>query len=66
VYGNCLAASTPLALNLTLEASAAGRWPRDAVLRGEPAFATERPVLINTCGLMAGCAALVVMPHGRD
>jgi 3-oxoacyl-[acyl-carrier-protein] synthase II len=65
IYGNCLAASTPLGLNVTLSASAAGRWPSSAVLRGDAVFASGRPVLISACGLMSGCAALVVLPHGH-
>ncbi len=63
VYGNCLAASTPLAINVTHAAATAGRWPHEAVLRGDDAFCSGRPVLINACGLMSGCAALVVQAH---
>jgi hypothetical protein len=35
------------------------------VLRGRPAFVADEPVLILSCGLMSGCAALLVQPHGR-
>jgi 3-oxoacyl-(acyl-carrier-protein) synthase len=66
LYGNCLAASTPLALNATTEAAASGSWPAEAVIRGNGSFSTGRPVLINACGLMSGCAALVVMANGSD
>ena len=65
IYCNCLAASAPLAMKVTLDAAAVGRWPQDAVLRGDPAFPPGRPVLINTCGLMSGCVTLVVQPHAR-
>jgi 3-oxoacyl-(acyl-carrier-protein) synthase len=65
LYGNCLAASTPLAINVTLSAAATGLWPKGAVLRGDTAFAAGRPVLINACGLMSGCVTLVVQPHAR-
>jgi hypothetical protein len=64
-YGNCLAASAPLALNVTLDAAASGRWPRATLLRGDEKFAPGRSVMINACGLMSGCATLVVLPHGR-
>jgi len=65
LYGNCLAASTPLALHATIEAAARGSWPTAAVQRGPGSFAAGRPVLINACGLMAGCATLLVMPHAN-
>ena len=63
--GNCLAASAPLALDVTLDAAASGRWPRATLLRGDEKFAPGRSVMINACGLMSGCATLVVLPHGR-
>jgi 3-oxoacyl-(acyl-carrier-protein) synthase len=64
-YGNCLAASAPLAVHASIEAACAGSWPCDMVLRGRPAFVADEPVLILSCGLMSGCAALLVQPHGR-
>jgi 3-oxoacyl-[acyl-carrier-protein] synthase II len=64
VYGNCLSASTPLALNLAIASAASGHWLDETVLRG-PATYDGRPVLINACGLMSGCAALVVLPCAR-
>ena len=64
VYGNCLAASTPLALHVALAGASTGRWPSEAVLRGNAAFTSGCPVLINACGFMSGCCALVVQPHG--
>ena len=63
VYGNCLSASAPLALSVAIDAAAAGRWPSRSVLRGDDSFSPGRPVLINSCGLMSGCAALVVQAH---
>lgn len=65
LYGNCLAASTPLAITVMLAAATSGAWPAGAVLRGNPAFAANRPVLINACGLMSGCVSLVVQPSAR-
>jgi 3-oxoacyl-[acyl-carrier-protein] synthase II len=65
IHGNCLAASTPLALHVSLEATASGGWRRSAVLRSAETFTAERPVLINTAGLMSGCASLVVQLHAR-
>ena len=63
VHGNCLSASAPLALNIAIDAAATGRWPSRLVLRGDDAFLPGRPVLINACGLMSGCAALIVQAH---
>jgi 3-oxoacyl-[acyl-carrier-protein] synthase II len=64
VYGNCLAAATPLAVRVAIDASAGGCWPVGAVLRGVPQLKPGQAVLINACGLLAGCASLVVVPHG--
>ena len=64
LYGNSLAASAPLALNVAIESARRGCWPEGSVLAGASAFDPGRPVLINACGLMAGCATLVVTPHG--
>ena len=64
VYGNCLAASAPLALHAAIDAARLGCWPDTTVLRGPTAFQPNRPVLINACGLLAGCASLLVLPHG--
>ena len=63
-YGNSLAASAPLALDVAIESARRGSWPDGSVLRGVAAIEPGRPVLINACGLMAGCASLVVTPHG--
>ncbi|HEY7466090.1 MAG TPA: hypothetical protein VIB47_05300, partial [Dehalococcoidia bacterium] len=64
VYGNCLAAAAPLAVHVAIESARRGRWPDATILRGAAALQPGRPVLINAGGLMAGCAAMVVMPHG--
>jgi 3-oxoacyl-[acyl-carrier-protein] synthase II len=65
VHGNCLSASTPIAIDTTLSAAVSGCWSSNAVLSGNAAYAAGRPVLINACGLMSGCAALVIQPHAR-
>jgi minimal PKS chain-length factor (CLF/KS beta) len=64
VYGNCLAASAPLTLHVAIAAARRGSWPDTTVLRGSVAFQPGRPVLILACGLLAGCASLLVMPYG--
>ena len=64
VYGNCLAASAPLALHIATESARSGCWPDASVLRGPASLQPGRAVLINACGLLAGCASLVVVPHG--
>jgi hypothetical protein len=64
-YGNCLAAATPLAVHVAIEAARNGCWPAETVLRGDASFGPEQPILILASGLLSGCAALVVQPHGR-
>jgi hypothetical protein len=64
VYGNCLAASAPLAVHMAIESAGHGCWPDEIVLRGPRTLQAGRPVLINAGGLLAGCASMVVVPHG--
>ncbi|HEY7599544.1 MAG TPA: beta-ketoacyl synthase N-terminal-like domain-containing protein, partial [Candidatus Limnocylindrales bacterium] len=64
LYGNCLAASAPLATHVAIESARRGCWPAETVLRGAATLQPERPVLINAGGMLAGCASMVVVPHG--
>jgi 3-oxoacyl-[acyl-carrier-protein] synthase II len=64
VYGNCLAASAPLAVHVAIQSARDRRWPADVVVHGPTSLEPGRAVLINACGLLAGCASLVVVPHG--
>jgi 3-oxoacyl-[acyl-carrier-protein] synthase II len=66
VFGNCLAASTPLAVSAAVESAHRGCWLDGVVVQGRESFGPGRPVMIIACGLMSGCAALVVEPYANQ